>query len=200
MTAEGERSAARQRVHRPIAAPGALASSDRLAGAAQAGKDRGVFWLAYRGTREEPLPLDWFARLPEIVDGFGVARGRTPHIAAGDKIIWYATRRGVVFGVAEVTDAPQLRVVQSWQGTRWPWWVATRTKLIVPDLRTAPTLVEAGLGDVRVTPGSYRGITRMEFDRASHAIEQCGGEPPTPPTPANGPRKDGPLRATRGGE
>ena len=91
---------------------------------------------------------------PDLVNGFGAARRGVPSIEPGDGIVWYAVRHGVIFGVAVVTADPDLRNARPWQGTRWPWWIATRTEFVISDLRDAPTLEEAGLASVRATQGS----------------------------------------------
>jgi hypothetical protein len=129
-------------------------------------------WISYRGTREDPLPYDYLARYPEMFDGFGVHRATQPRIATGDRILWYATKHGRVFGSAVVTAEPELAQRQAWQGRRWPWWVATRPEFYVKNLRDAPTLAEAGLDDVRITPGSYRGIKAAEFAHARSVLSR----------------------------
>ena len=48
--------------------------------------------LSYRGTRDEPLPDDWFGNEPDLIGGFGVSRSRQPEIGVGEGVIWYATR------------------------------------------------------------------------------------------------------------
>lgn len=62
--------------------------------------------LSYRGTRDEPLPDDWYANEPDLIGGFGVTRSRQPEIGIGEGVIWYATRWGRVFGVARVIAEP----------------------------------------------------------------------------------------------
>jgi hypothetical protein len=105
------------------------------------------YWLCPRGLEDDPFPSDWFHQdtwREENTRGFGTGIRGTPRIKPGDQIVWYAVKWRVLYGLAEVTGRPEQRQVQDWQGDRWPWYIPTRTRVVIADLSTAPTPEEAG--------------------------------------------------------
>jgi hypothetical protein len=113
------------------------------------------------------------------MDGFATpSRGR-PRIEVGDGIVWYATGHQRVFGLATVVAAPEHRIEREWQEGRWPWWVATRTEIVIPDLAMAPTLAEAGLPDFWVQRMSYRRLEAWQYSALESAIREIGVPAPS---------------------
>src|SRR5262245_61209711 len=97
-------------------------------------------WLSVRGTGAEPLPRLWLATYPGIMCGFATPPRGRPRIVRGDRVVWYATGFQVVYGLATVLRDPELRQERAWQAGRWPWWIATRTEVVIADLHDAPSL------------------------------------------------------------
>jgi hypothetical protein len=139
---------------------------------------RGVvnYWLCPRGTGRKPLPADWFGQAScrrENTHGFGTGRHGKPKLVPGDQIVWFAVKHQVMYGLAEVLEAPVDRIVRPWQSDEgWNWFIKTRTSVIIRDLSSAPTLEEAGLqgGSVR----SYRLLTKDGFAKCVLLVRSLG--------------------------
>jgi hypothetical protein len=104
--------------------------------------------------------------------GFATGILGKPRIKVGDQIVWYATNWGVLYGLAEVTGEPTRSRVRDWQGERWPWYIAARTRLVVADLSLAPTLNDAGLP--WTSRRSYTRLSREQFQACSREIARIG--------------------------
>lgn len=133
------------------------------------------YWLCPRGTTENPFPADWFHRddwRRENTIGYGTGIAGTPKLKPGDQIVWYAAKWRVIYGLAEVTAKPEKRRVRDWQEDRWPWYIPTRTSLVVADLSRAPRLADAGLPWAGVR--RYIRLSRDQFLTCSRELERVG--------------------------
>ena len=133
------------------------------------------YWLCPRETTEQPFPANWFQDdtwRQENTNGYGTGIRGAPRIKPNDQIVWYAVKWGVLYGLAEVTGAPEHRRVRPWQEDRWPWFVPTRTHLVVPDLSLAPSLADAGLPWVGVR--TYLKLSGAQFEACSRELTEVG--------------------------
>jgi hypothetical protein len=134
------------------------------------------YWLCPRGTSNKPFPNDWFDHDGwrwENTHGYGTGRRGRPNLLPGDQIVWYAVTHQVMYGLAEVLEAPVDELVRPWQADEgWNWYIKTRTSVVIPDLLRAPTLEQArlGVGSVR----SYRSLTKDGFARCAVLIRSVG--------------------------
>ncbi len=105
-------------------------------------------WLA--GRREALLEWVWFPKHPRS-------------IRAGDLLVYYAAGRRVFPAVVEVVaDA----VLPDEEGSeRWRWRMQVRPRVVVPQLRDAPTLSQIGLNPLRLRRQSHILLTSAEWER-----------------------------------
>jgi hypothetical protein len=135
------------------------------------------YWLCPRGTEEKPFPANWFQDKgwrEEHTTGYGTGIRGTPSFKPSDKIVWYAVKWRVLYGLAEVTGEPVDDQVRDWQEDRWSWYIPARTSLVVAggDLSIAPSLADAGLpwGYVR----AYRRLSHDQFVACSRELARVG--------------------------
>jgi hypothetical protein len=77
-----------------------------------------------------------------------------------------------MFGLAEVTGTPQKRQVRPWQEERWPWYMTTRTRLVVPNLSSGPSLADAGLPWPSIR--AYVELAEDQFEACQRELKRVG--------------------------
>lgn len=168
-----------------------------------------AYWLCMRGHKGARLPARWLEAPVawEVMSGFATPPRRTLRIRPGDRVIWYATGKQKVFGIATVVDEPVNRTGHDQQEGRWPWLVPTRTEFVIDDLDDAPTLADAGLGGFWVQRMSYRELTAEQFAALEGVIRPLARPAPPPPSelppapaavPTSAPCAPGHVFVTRG--
>jgi hypothetical protein len=120
-------------------------------------------WLKAIGHARGPLPRLWIAGAR---DGSLQRTGfpRRPRIAAGDRLVYYASVWRVAFAAVEVTGDPE----ETRPGTRWPWTVAVEPLLVLPDLERAPPVESFGILPRSMSQQSH---IRLSGHQYAHAVE-----------------------------
>ncbi len=85
----------------------------------------------------------------------------------GELAILYAAVWQAVFGVVEITGAPE----NDPERTRWAWRFPIRPVLAVSDLHDAPAVEEAGIFPQSLWRHSHIRLTDEQFDAARALIE-----------------------------
>ena len=124
-------------------------------------------WLKAVGHARGPLPEAW------LLDGRALARltrtgfPRRPRMAEGDRLVLYASVWKRVFGIVEVTGAPeQDRAISE----RWPWSVAIEPLIVIPHLTNAPPVEAIGVAPRSMSQQSHIHLTERQYDLAVETI------------------------------
>lgn len=125
-----------------------------------------AYWLKSFGTAEDPLDPEWLEPHADILTGFACPDVGRPSFEVGDQVVWYAAGHKVFFGLAVVTREAEEEIVHEWQRDRWPWYVKTEARLLIPDLRIAPTLTDAKIWTLSVRSHSH---IRLDGEQYWHA-------------------------------
>ncbi|HEV7808757.1 MAG TPA: hypothetical protein VGO80_23330 [Solirubrobacteraceae bacterium] len=134
---------------------------------------RAVFVKAH-GTGVSPLPDHWLAAGSSLVDPGRTAFPRRPRMAAGDRLLLYASGWRCVFGVAEVLDAPSTDVPSPADPRRWPWSVAVELLIVVPLLCNAPPLEAIGVSPRSMSQQSHIRVEERHLELALEALAAVG--------------------------
>jgi hypothetical protein len=121
------------------------------------------YWLKAIGHARGPLAERWIDERPELLRRTGFPR--RPRMAAGDRLVLYASVWRRVFAVAEVVSEPQPR-----EHPRWPWTVEIETLLLVPVLDAAPPVESIGVAARSMSQQSHIRIDAGHYDRAVAAL------------------------------
>ena len=121
------------------------------------------YWLKAIGHARGPLSERWLDERPELLHRTGFPR--RPRIAAGDRLVLYASVWRRVFAIAEVVGEPEER-----DHPRWPWTVAIETLLLVPVLDAAPPVEAIGVAARSMSQQSHIRIEAAHYDRAVEAL------------------------------
>jgi hypothetical protein len=121
------------------------------------------YWLKAVGHARGPLSERWLDERPELLHRTGFPR--RPRIAAGDRLVLYASIWRRVFALCEVIGDPEPR-----DHPRWPWTVPIETLLVVPVLDAAPPVEAIGVAARSMSQQSHFSITAEHYYRALEAI------------------------------
>jgi len=132
---------------------------------------RAVFLKAH-GTGSSPLPDRWLAAGSSLVAPGRTAFPRRPRMAAGDRLVLYASVWRCVFGVAEVLDDPSTDVPSAADPVRWPWSVPVELLIVVPLLSNAPPVEAIGVAPRSMSQQSH---IRLQARHLDLAVEALGG-------------------------
>jgi len=126
-----------------------------------------TYWLKALGHAAGPLPARW------LEDGSLRSLRRTgfprrPRMAAGDRLVYYASVWQRVFAVVEVVAEPV-------EHPRWPWAIAVEPLLVVPDLDAAPPVEAIGVFARSMSQQSHIRLTPAQYERAVEAIASVAG-------------------------
>jgi hypothetical protein len=122
-----------------------------------------VYWLKAIGHARGPLSERWLDERSELLRRTGFPR--RPRIAAGDRLVLYASVWRRVFALAEVVGDPQPR-----EHPRWPWTVEIETLLVVPVLDAAPPVETIGVAARSMSQQSHIRIDAGHYERALEAL------------------------------
>lgn len=120
-------------------------------------------WLKAIGHARGPLPRRWVAegRVGQLErTGFP----RRPRIAAGDRLVYYASVWRVAFAAVAVVGDPE----ETAPDTRWPWSVAVEPLLVLPDLEHAPPVESFGVLPRSMSQQSHIRLSPAQY---GHAVE-----------------------------
>lgn len=126
-------------------------------------------FLKAHGTAESPLADHWLQAGSRLVSPGRTGFPRRPRMAPGDRLVLYASVWKCVFGIAEVTDEPELRDDAP---ERWPWSVAVELLVVVPLLSNAPPVEAIGVAPRSMSQQSH---IRLEPRHLELAVEALAG-------------------------
>ncbi len=132
----------------------------------------GAIFLKAHGTGTSPLPDRWLHAGSSLVDPGRTAFPRRPRMAAGDRLVLYASVWRCVFGVAEVLEEPSTDVPSPADPRRWPWSVPVELLVVVPLLSNAPPVEAIGVAPRSMSQQSH---IRLEPRHLELAVEALAG-------------------------
>ena len=91
-------------------------------------------------------------------------------MAAGDRLVYYASVWQRVFAVVEVVAEPE-----QVEHPRWPWTIAVEPLLVVPDLDAAPPVEAIGVFPRSMSQQSHIRLTPAQYERAIEALASVAG-------------------------
>jgi hypothetical protein len=99
-----------------------------------------------------------------------------PSVKPGDRLVLYASGKGLIFGVVEVNLQPELDNREA----PWSYRVRVRPRLVIDDLARAPAIdvVSAGTRNIRrsVRQQSHIRLETAEYEAAVPALEAATDE------------------------
>ena len=134
------------------------------------------FFLKAVGHARGPLPEAWLADERAAARLSRTGFPRRPRMAAGDRLVLYASVWRRVFGLAEVLAEPTDATPpgEARRSPRWPWWVPIEPLLVVPRLENAPPVEAMGVAARSMSQQSHIRITAEQYARAVEAIGSVG--------------------------
>jgi hypothetical protein len=127
-------------------------------------------FLKAHGTGASPLPDRWLHASSSLVDPGRTAFPRRPRMAAGDRLVLYASGWRCVFGVAEVLDDPSTDVPSPADPRRWPWSVSVELLIVVPLLSNAPPVEAIGVSARSMSQQSHIRLEPRHLELAVAAL------------------------------
>ncbi len=106
-----------------------------------------------------------------LVDPGRTGFPRRPRMAAGDRLLLYASGWRCVFGIAEVTSEPMADATAS---ARWPWSVAVELLIVVPLLSNAPPVEAIGVAPRSMSQQSHIRLEPRHLELAVEALSGVG--------------------------
>jgi hypothetical protein len=134
---------------------------------------RTVFLKAH-GTAAAPLPDRWVAAGSRLVDPGRTGFPRRPRMAAGDRLILYASGWRCLFGVAEVLGAPSTGSPSPADPARWPWSVEVELLVAVPVLSNAPPVEAIGVPARSMSQHSHIRLRERHLELALEVLAGVG--------------------------
>src|SRR4051794_1686024 len=126
-------------------------------------------WLKSLGTVKEQIPTTGLASTSWVTEDIGFPVD--PSVAPGDRLVLYASGKGVIFGVVEVNLRPELDNREA----PWSYRVRVRARLVLDDLARAPDLNTASVGSrslrKSVQQQSHIRLQSAEYEAAVAALE-----------------------------
>lgn len=127
-------------------------------------------FLKAHGTAGSPLPDHWLRAGSSLVDPGRTAFPRRLRMAAGDRLILYASGWRCVFGVAEVLDEPSTDAPSPADPGRWPWSVPVELLVVVPLLSNAPPVEAIGVAPRSMSQQSHIRLEERHLELAVTAL------------------------------
>jgi hypothetical protein len=125
-------------------------------------------WLLVRGRGDRPLDAHVE---PAAIQAH--SSSKRPSVQPGELAILYAAVWQAIFGVVEITSAPENDPTR----TRWAWWFLIRPLVVIGDLHDAPPVEAAGVFPQSLWRHSHIRLTDEQFTAARELIEaRSGGE------------------------
>jgi hypothetical protein len=125
-------------------------------------------WLLVRGRGDRPLDAHVE---PAAIQAH--SSSKRPSVQPGELAILYAAVWQAIFGVVEITSAPENDPTR----TRWAWRFPIRPLVVIGDLHDAPPVEAAGVFPQSLWRHSHIRLTDEQFAAARELIEaRSGGE------------------------
>jgi hypothetical protein len=125
-------------------------------------------WLLVRGRGDRPLDAHVE---PAAIQAH--SSSKRPSVQPGELAILYAAVWQAIFGVVEITSAPENDPTR----TRWAWRFPIRPLVVIGDLPDAPPVEAAGVFPQSLWRHSHIRLTDEQFTAARELIEaRSGGE------------------------
>jgi hypothetical protein len=125
-------------------------------------------WLLVRGRGDRPLDAHVE---PAAIQAH--SSSKRPSVQPGELAILYAAVWQAIFGVVEITSAPENDPTR----TRWAWRFPIRPLVVIGDLHDAPPVEAAGVFPQSLWRHSHIRLTDEQFTAARELIEaRSGGE------------------------
>lgn len=103
-------------------------------------------WLKSVGSSESPLRDDWYAHRPDVAVNIGFPSRRTPTVAVGDRLVYYASGSRRVFALVEVLSDPYLTVPgDEHHDPKYAWRVHVKVLRCVLHVSEGPRLADLGV-------------------------------------------------------
>jgi hypothetical protein len=95
---------------------------------------------------------------------------KRPSVQPGEQAILYASVWQAIYGVVEITGAPD----RDPDRERWAWRYAIRPLIVIDDLEDAPPVEAAGVFPQSLWRHSHIRLTPEQFERARELIVERG--------------------------
>lgn len=115
-------------------------------------------WLKAVGTQEEPLVANWRVGDSHLLTRVWFSK-HPRSIRAGDLLVYYAARHGVMPAIVEVVAD---HVDEDLSEERWKWSMEVRS-IVLLGLREAPTIYDSPIDPLRVRRQSHIRLEPEEF-------------------------------------
>ena len=122
-------------------------------------------WLLVRGRGDKPL--DAAVRATDVL---GHSSTKRPSVQEGDRAVLYAAVWQAVFGIVEVTGAPE----HDPRRERWSWRFPIRPLALIDDLHDAPPVEEIGVFPQSLWRHSHIRLSDEQFATAFERIARRG--------------------------
>jgi hypothetical protein len=119
-------------------------------------------WLFVRGRGDKPL-----VRAVVAAEIRAHSSSKRPSVEPGEQAILYAAVWQAIFGVVEITGAPD----RDSSRTRWAWRFPIRPLTVVQDLHEAPPVEAAGVFPQSLWRHSHIRLSEEQFASARALIE-----------------------------
>jgi hypothetical protein len=122
-------------------------------------------WIKTVGSSDDPLEREWLEGRGYLLDF--VWFPKYPRSIRGrDLLVYYAATHGVFPAVVEVrSDEVEESRDHPRYSKRWPWRMAVRPRLVLPNLDDAPTLEQVGINSLRLRRQSHIVLTDEEWEQ-----------------------------------
>jgi hypothetical protein len=127
-------------------------------------------FLKAHGTGSAPLPDRWLLAGSSLLDPGRTAFPRRPRMAAGDRLVLYASGWRCVFGLAEVLAEPSTEAPSPADPDRWPWSVPVELLIVVALLSNAPPVEAIGVAPRSMSQQSHIRLEPRQLELAVAAL------------------------------
>jgi hypothetical protein len=130
-----------------------------------------VYWLKSVGSKDDLQADDWPDSAPQELSYVHFPEKGKPSVTTGDYLVYYASGRERIIGIAEVYSQP----TKDSGETRWPWRCEVRPHIIINRIQRCPSLDEMSGPErefrLSVRQQSHVQISEVQFLRARKALE-----------------------------
>lgn len=119
------------------------------------------YWVKTVNAGDQRLATDW-GYLDQNRDWFmdRIHFSKRPTLGTGDRMLYYATGHGCVFGAVAVPDGS---VVHDESASRWAFSMRVRPLLLVPIASMNPRLADLGISNLSIRSQSHIEIARDTY-------------------------------------
>jgi hypothetical protein len=131
-------------------------------------------FLKAHGTGSNPLADRWMQAGSSLLHPGITSFPRRPRMAAGDRLVLYASGWRRIFGIAEVLTDPSTEQASRVDPSRWPWSVGVELLVVVPLLSNAPPVEAIGVSPRSMSQQSHIRLEERHLEQAAEAIASVG--------------------------